>query len=233
MSGLAAADGPPSPGHGRWYQDACGAAFALEMLGERWSLLIVREMMLGPRRFGELRAALPPLSAKVLAERLGTLEANGIVKRLHLPSSMMAQAYGLTEWGRATEPLLLELVRWGVRSPRHDPYLPFTPVALMLSFRALIDRRKAQGLDLLVAFEIGRHHFVACLQDGDLGIRPAYAGDAPSDLLFKASHAGDFLPVFYGKKSLEEAGGKLTISGDPRTAAQFLDLFMLPPKIVV
>ena len=64
---------PPPAAHGRWYDDACGTAFGLELLGERWSLLIVRELFFGPRRFSDIRAELPGISAKVLTERLAGL----------------------------------------------------------------------------------------------------------------------------------------------------------------
>lgn len=221
-----AADGP----HGRWYGDACGAAFAMELIGERWSLLIVREMMLGARRFSELRAALPGLSAKVLTERLETLEATGIVERSYRKPPVAAQVYGLTEWGRALEPVLQELGRWAVSSPLHDPRLPLTPVALMLSMRTMLDSDKADGLELWIAFDVGAQHFAGRLRDGDLAIHPIGEGMASPDLRFSASEASDFLPIFYGKRSPEEAGGKLKVEGDPALTRRFIDLFSLPPK---
>lgn len=205
----------------------------MELIGERWSLLIVREMMLGARRFSELRAALPHLSAKVLTERLETLEATGIVERSYRKPPIAAQVYGLTEWGRALEPVLQELGRWAVRSPLHDPALPLTPVALMLSMRTMIDPRKAGGLELWIAFDVGEQHFAGRLRDGDLAIHPVGEGMASPDLRFAAREARDFLPVFYGKRGLEETGNKLTIEGDPDVARRFLDLFSLPPKCSV
>lgn len=222
-------DGAGTP-HGKWYADACGAAFAMELIGERWSLLIVREMMLGARRFGELRAALPNLSAKVLTERLETLEATGIVERSWRKPPVAAQVYGLTEWGRALEPVLQELGRWAVRSPLHDPALPLTPVALMLSMRTMLDAEKAEGLELWIAFDVGDQHFAGRLRDSDLAIHPIGEGMASPDLRFTAPEAADFLPVFYGKRSPEEAGSRLLTEGDPALAQRFIDLFSLPPK---
>ncbi len=219
--------------HGRWYEDACGGSLALELIGERWSLLIVREMLLGPRRFNELRAALPTLSAKVLTERLGSLEISGIVRRTKLAPPASVQVYGLTEWGHGLEPVLLELVRWGLRSPGHDPALAFTPVSLMLSLRALFDRPRAGDLSLLAAFDIGDQKFAAQLRQGELEVRSAGEGAIEPDLRFSAATASDFLPVFYGKRSVEEAGGKLAIDGNPTTAARFIDLFALPAKFRV
>src|SRR5688572_1712143 len=85
--------------HGKWYADACGTAFAMELVGERWSILIIRELMLGGRRFSDLRASLPGISAKVLSERLGGLEQAGVLVRRKLPPPAATQVYELTEWG--------------------------------------------------------------------------------------------------------------------------------------
>ncbi len=217
--------------HGRWYNDACGLAFGLELIGERWSLLVIRELMLGARRFNELRSALPALSAKVLTERLEGLEASGIVERSYLPAPVAAQVYGLTAWGRELEPAMLELVRWALRSPRHDHTLPFTPVSFMLSMRAMIDVEKVGDLALWIAFDIGDQHFAGRLRQFDLTIHPAGDGLPAPDLRFSAQSASDFLPVFYGRKTPEEAGGKLAVEGDPTLVRRFLDLFRLPDRL--
>src|SRR3546814_8454039 len=90
-------------------------AHGLELLGDRWALFIVRELMLGARRFGDLRADLPGISANVLTQRLSELEANGIVVRSKLPPPASVQVYELTEWGYAAEPIVQELGRWAAR----------------------------------------------------------------------------------------------------------------------
>src|ERR1700741_3963444 len=102
----------PTGRHGRWYDDACGTAFALELIGERWALLIVRELMLGPRRFNDLRGALPAISAKVLTERLEGLERAGVLARRRLPPPVASRVYELTEWGYRAEEVILALGRW-------------------------------------------------------------------------------------------------------------------------
>lgn len=217
--------------HGRWYADACGAAFAMELIGERWTLLIIREMMLGARRFTELRAALPGLSAKTLTERLESLVALGIVERRQLPPPASARVYALTEWGQGLEPVMQELGRWSVRSPLHDPRLMMTPVALMLSMRTMLAAERVGDLDLWIAFEIAGQHFAGRLARGELTIHPGGARLAAPDLRFTAPDAGDFLPVLYGKKSPEECGSRLIVEGDPALAARFIALFELPPKL--
>lgn len=215
--------------HGRWYGDACGAAFAMELIGERWMLLVIRELMLGGRRFSDIRASLPGLSAKTLTERLETLQGLGIVERFRLPQAGV-QVYRLTEWGLGLEPVMQELGRWSVRSPLHDPGLMLTPVSLMLSLRTMLQPERIGDLDLQVAFEAGDARFAGHLRGRELAIRPGEGAAAP-DLRFRAPSASDFLPVFYGKRTPEEAGGRLAIEGDPQLARRFIELFALPAKV--
>lgn len=204
----------------------------MELIGERWSVLIVRELMLGPRRFGEIRAALTGLSAKTLTDRLEGLERLGVVMRERSPPPGPVQLYSLSEWGKELEPVLQALGRWAMRTPLHDHTLPLTPVAFMLSLRTMLVPERAGGLDLTVAFDIGGAQFVARLADRALAVEPAgRAGDATADLHFAAAAAGSFLPVFYGKVAADEGGGGLLARGDRSLAARFIGLFSLPPKL--
>lgn len=216
--------------HGKWYGDACAAAFGMELIGERWTLPIIRELMLGGRRFSDIRASLPGLSAKTLTERLETLQAQGIARRAHLPPPASVQVYELTEWGRGLEPVLQELGRWAVRSPTHDPTLPLTATSLMLSLRTMLDPAKIGDLELWIAFDVGDERFAGRLRGRELAIHPAGAGVMAPDLRFSAPSANDFLPVFYGKRDPAEAGGRLVVEGDAALARRFIDLFALPEK---
>src|SRR3954447_23862520 len=100
----------------RTYGDRCGIARALDAVGERWALLVVRELLLGPKRFTDLRAGLPGASPNVLAQRLRELEAAGVVERQTLPPPAAAQVYALTARGAALEPVILALGRWGAEA---------------------------------------------------------------------------------------------------------------------
>lgn len=224
------AAGPPA--HGRWYQDACAASFAFELIGERWSLHVMRELMLGPRRFSDIRAALPGISAKVLTERLTRLEELGVLTRRKLPPPVALQVYELTEWGYLAEPVMQELGRWSVRSPLHDPALPLTAVSAMLSLRTMIDPAKAAGLTAWIGFAFGDDRFLARLADGTLTIRRADSL-ADAQAIFRAPAAGAILPLFYGKRDPDEvnAAAGLTIEGDRDLALRFAGIFALPPKI--
>jgi DNA-binding HxlR family transcriptional regulator len=218
--------------HGKWYGDACGAAFALELIGERWSLMIIRELMLGARRFSDLRASLPGISAKVLTERLEGLEASGVLLRRKLPAPASGQVYELTEWGYLAEPLMQELGRWAVRSPLHDPRLPITPVAAMLSLRTMIDRDAARSFDAAIGFAIGDDRFDARLAHGELAIRRVDRIADDAQLRFTAPSATGLLYLFYGKMPLADAEREfdLHVEGDAGLAARFIALFHLPAK---
>lgn len=215
----------------RGFDDACGMAHGLELLGDRWALFVVRELMLGPRRFGDLRADLPGISANVLTQRLTELEANGIVVRGKLPPPASVPVYGLSEWGYEAEPIVQELGRWAARSPRHDPTLPISGVSILLSFRTMIDRKAIGDLVLAVGFRFGEEEYLGHLgADGfSVGRGAADAGDivfvgAPSAL------AG----FVYGGAPLADLAesGALRLMGDPALAARFAALFVLPPKFV-
>ncbi|AKH42063.1 DNA-binding HxlR family transcriptional regulator [Altererythrobacter atlanticus] len=218
--------------HGKWYQDACGAAFAFELLGERWSLLIVREMMLGPRRFSELRASLPGLSARVLTERLEGLQASGLLQKRMLPPPASVQVYELTEWGYAAQPAMLELCRWSVRSPAHDPTLHLSPTALMLSLKAMYDPEAGQHFTGQVGFAVSGSEFVAELGEKGMSVR---RGDAEQGrVTFRAELPLPLLRAFYGKAPPEmlEQSGQLEIGKERYLAEAVISKFVFPEKIV-
>jgi DNA-binding HxlR family transcriptional regulator len=214
---------------GLWYADACGAAHGLELVGERWSLLIVRELLLGPRRFGQLRDALPGVSANVLTQRLESLEQSGIVVRRELPPPGNAHVYELTPWGYEAEPILQTLGRWAARSPAHDSSLPLSAVSLLLSFRTMFDAKQAKGLDCKVALQLGPEWFV--LHVTEQGIEIERGSAKALDLTLSAEPVA-LAAVVYGNRPLSEAetAKDLQITGDRTLAKRFVRLFRLPPK---
>ncbi len=222
----------PKEAHGKWYQDACGTAFAMEIVGERWSILIIRELMLGGRRFSDLRASLPGISAKVLTERLAGLEQQGVLARRKLPPPASSQVYELTEWGYLAEPAIQELGRWAARSPEHNPQLPLSPVSFMLSLRTMIDHAAARLIDVTVGVTVGGESFVAELRDGRMPVRRS-EGPGPADVWFSADEPLPLLRVFYGKRPLDEAlaDGSVGLAGDKPLAERFVALFALPEKV--
>src|SRR5687768_2289947 len=154
----------------RRYDDACAAAHGMDLIGERWSMPLIRELLLGPRRFSDLRASLHGISANVLTQRLEGLEAAGVLVRRKLPPPASAQVYELTEWGYESEPIFQALGRWAARSPLHDPTLPFSTASFLLSLRTMLDSEPAEGLEARVGFRLGEETFLAQLADGRIEI---------------------------------------------------------------
>ncbi|WP_339871624.1 winged helix-turn-helix transcriptional regulator [uncultured Brevundimonas sp.] len=213
----------------RWYDDACGTAHALELVGERWSLLILREMMFGPRRFGDIRAALPGLSANILTQRLETLETHGLVERSKLPPPASVQVYGLTPWGYEADQLLIVLGRWAARSPGHDPTLPLSKTSLMLSFRTMFQAGMAGDADMTVGFQLDDETFRVRIDHGVLVPERGGIDDAGVTFITTPEAMAAYV---YGKVPLEalEAGGGVRIAGDRALAVTFQTFFALPPK---
>lgn len=215
--------------HGKWYDDACGTAFALELLGERWALLIIRELMFGGRRFSDLRGGLPGISAKVLTERLEGLERAGILERRQLPPPVSAQVYELTAWGYEAEESIQALGRFAARSPDHDPTLPLSAASLMMSFRTMFDASRAKGLALTGTILVGSETFQVEVRGGKL--RANRGAPDRSDFTFAAPAAPPIAAAIYGKVPFAElAPMGLEPAGDLTQAAAFIDLFHLPPK---
>jgi len=204
----------------------------MELVGERWTLLIVRELMLGARRFSDLRASLPGISAKTLTERLVALESAKVLARRQLPPPGKAQVYELTQWGYAAEPLIQELGRWAAQSSAHDPTLPLSPVSLMLSLRTMVPHaRLAQFARRIVGFAIGDNTFVAEPTARELPIRRSPVKHA--DAVFRAPEASVIARGIYaGIPWTElEAGAGLSIEGNRELAMRFVSLFKLPPPL--
>ncbi len=218
--------------HGRWYDDACGTAFAMELLGERWTLLIIRELMLGARRFSDLRASLPGISAKTLTERLASLEKGGVIVRRQLPPPGRAQVYELTAWGYAAEPLIQEAGRWAAQSSAHDPTLPLSPVSLMLSLRTMVPHaRLAQFARRTFGFAVGEDQFLVEPTMRELPIRRAPVRQA--DAVFRASDAATIAAGIYAGVPWAdlERDTDLAIEGNRDLGLRFVSIFKLPPKL--
>lgn len=217
---------------GRDYENqVCSIASALEVVGERWSLLIVRELMFGGRRFSELRAGLPGISANILTLRLERLERVGILQRRMLAPPASAQIYELTSWGYEAEIVLQELGRWATRSPLHDPTLPLSSASIIMSFRTMYSRERAKGKAATIGFRFGVDGFV--VDFGPEGVRARRA--EPHDCaLTVATNPTSLASLVYGGRPVAEAkvAGELTLTGDRALFDRFITWFPLPEKIV-
>src|SRR2546423_8887479 len=127
----------------RIHDDGCGIAHATELLGQRWALIVIRELLLGPKRFTDLRTGIPDISPNVLGQRLRELESAGIVRRRRLAPPAAAQVYELTDWGRELEPAILALGRWASGSPSFPAGAEMGPDSLVLALKSTFQPEKA------------------------------------------------------------------------------------------
>ena len=216
----------------RTYDDGCAAAHALDLVGERWALLVVRELLLGPKRFTDLKSGLPHASPNVLAQRLRDLEAAGVVRRGKLPPPAASRIYELTEWGRDLEPVIIALGRWGVRSPTKPPDAELGVDSLILSFRTMFDPDRAEGLDALYEFRLGEDRFRAEVAEGRLKIARGTAEQPNATIEAEAS---TLAALVYDELELDDtlSSGDLGIEGDRALVERFLALFPLPEPAAV
>ena len=213
----------------RSYQDACGMAHALDLVGERWAMHVVRELMLGPKRYSDLRADLPGISTNVLGDRLAALERAGVVRRRRLDPPAASWVYELTDYGADLEPVITVLGRWGARSPSHRPDLPLSVTSFVLSLRTNVDPARTAGLTGSWALTVDGVRLDARVADGAFTVRPGTPA-APDATLAGAPEA--LAGLVYGGRDLGEAvaTGDVTVDGDLDTARRFTRLFVLPAK---
>jgi DNA-binding HxlR family transcriptional regulator len=210
----------------RSYGQYCGVAHALELVGERWALLVVRELILSPKRFTELQRGLPRIPTNVLSARLKELEESAIVRRVVLPRPATGVAYELTEYGQELEDIVLRLAAWGVRSladPRPDDTT--SPEGVLLGLRAAFRPDRAEGLSATYELRVGEFVGHARVADGrlDVALGPAESADVvlETDFAFKRLLTGEVS----ADEAIEE--GIVRVTGDRALFSRFADVFRL------
>jgi DNA-binding HxlR family transcriptional regulator len=211
----------------RTYGDQCGVARALDVVGERWALLVVRELLLGPKRFTDLRSGLPHVGPDILAQRLRELEDSGIVRRRTLPPPAGSRIYELTERGQELEPVILALGRFGSVAPFPPGEAKIGVDAVVLALKTLFAPSAADGLRASYELRLSDQHFGLRVQDGRLDVA---RGGAESPDATIETDPGTLATVLWHGRSLQEArrAGDLAIDGDGRAVERFLGLFPLP-----
>jgi len=212
----------------RSYADACGIARALDIVGERWALMIVRELLLGPKRFTDIRAGLPHLSPDVLAQRLRDLEEADVVEHHKLPPPASVQVYELTPRGLALEPVLIALGRWGgvfAAPPCEGQGMSLD--AHLVSLRTLFDPALAGDFAADVELRLAGQRFRVVVGGGRVEV--ARGPSAAPDAVIECDPA-TLIAVLHGHRTLADAvgAGDLTIGGDAAVAERFVGLFPLP-----
>jgi DNA-binding HxlR family transcriptional regulator len=214
----------------RLYYDGCAAAHGLDLVGERWALLVVRELMLGPKRFTDLRDGLPQASPNVLAQRLRDLEQAGVVQRRRLPPPAASAVYELTEWGLELEPVLQSLGRWASRSPLMPDGASIGLDSFVLALRTMFNAAVAEGVTASYELRLGVHTFRVRIADGEFDVTRGTA-EHPNAVIIGEVEA--LAGVVFGGRPLSDAirDGDLELSGDTDAVARFVTLFPLPDRV--
>jgi DNA-binding HxlR family transcriptional regulator len=210
----------------RTYGDACAAAHALDVVGERWALLVVRELLLGPKRFTDLRAGLPHVSPNVLGQRLRELERDGVVRRRKLGPPAGARVYELTGWGQQLEPVLTHLGRWGLRSPAFGGG-PVSVDSLMLALRGLFDPQASGGLTASYQLRFGADRLTVRVGDGQIVVQ---RGEVAAPDVTLDTDPPTFAALLARRACVAGAAatGHLKLTGDARLAQRLFEVCPVP-----
>jgi DNA-binding HxlR family transcriptional regulator len=211
----------------RTYHDRCGMARALDVIGERWALHVVRELLLGPKRFTDLRAGLTGISSRVLSERLDELERVAVVQRRRLAPPAGSWVYELTDWGSELGVVIDQIGRWGARSPYLDEHATISPDALAISFRNMFNPKAASGTLGTYEIHTGEDSFVVEVRGGKIKVARGHS-DAPDVVLTGEVEPIGRLIYFGGDLDDMLAAGEIGVEGNLAAMAQFLTLFGLP-----
>lgn len=215
----------------RTYQQYCPMAYSLDIIGERWTLLIIRELLFGPRRFTDLHEGLPGVGSNLLSQRLKDLEQANIIERSKLPPPARTDAYRLTEAGRDLEPVMIALLQWGKRflqmsPPEGDIH---SVMSLMCGLKEIFQPHLAQDTRLTTEMHIDAEVFRIRIREGMLDIRQGLADEA--DLIFQVSL--DTLLLLLGEIMLPQEAidsGMLLVShGNHDMVKSFWNLFEPSP----
>jgi DNA-binding HxlR family transcriptional regulator len=212
----------------RTYGDGCAIARGLDVVGERWALLVVRELLLGPKRYTDLRNGLPNASPNVLSERLRELERDGVVRRRKLPPPAGSRIYELTDWGRQLEQIVISLGHWGARSPAPPPGdAPVGVDSMILALRSRFDPAAAHGLNAGYELRLGEDRFRIEVADDEIELARGSAEHADAVI---DTDPGTLAAVVWGGQRLADAqrSAKMTIEGDKSAVERFVRLFPIP-----
>lgn len=211
----------------RSYSDSCGVARALDLIGERWALLLIRDLLLGPKRFTDLRAGLPHIGPDVLSQRLRELEQAGLVVRETLPPPAASRVYRLTARGAALEPVVIELGRWGSEAPFPTTPGELSPDSLALALKTTFSPAAAGSLELTVALSLDGQPFQLRVAGGQLALA---RGTAVHPELTISAGTGALTQVLWHGRPLGDAvrSEEIAVTGSRRDVNRFLRTFVIP-----
>jgi DNA-binding HxlR family transcriptional regulator len=211
------------------YNQYCGLAYALDIVGERWTLLIVRELMAGPRRFKDLMAGLPGISTNLLTERLKHLEQQGLLTRRVLPPPAGSTVYELTELGLALEPALLELGKWGSQfvPPSAGGAALLNVGSYALTLKTFFRPKLAQNVDETYELHIDNEVLQVQIKAGEIHVQQG--NGLTVEAIFETdmpTYLGLLLRQIQPDQAISQ--GLIQVEGDPAALGRFLNLCGLP-----
>lgn len=213
----------------RSYSDACGITRALDLIGERWAIPVIRELMFGPRRYSDLAAALPGVSTNILGNRLKELTQSGVILKKRLPPPAATNVYELTAWGASLETVLIELGRWGASTPYDLEQQTFGAVSFALSLKTTFAPDQAAGVSSSIRLTMNEDIFDADIHNSQLSIQRASsdATDAEAEVRGTAPHLAQ---LFYSPITVEAAHdqGDIQVNGETPLVSTFISCFQVP-----
>ena len=211
----------------RTYGEACAIAHALDLVGERWALLVIRELLIGPKRFTDLKRGLPNASPNVISERLRELERAGVVKRDKLPPPASSRVYALTDWGRELEAIVLALGRWATGSPSLPLEGPMGADSVVLALKGRVDPDGADGLQASYELRFGEDRFRLAVSGDAIDVARGGA-DQPDAMI--DTDPGTLFAVVWKGLPLDDAlrSGDLAVEGDTEAVERLVRHFARP-----
>jgi DNA-binding HxlR family transcriptional regulator len=209
----------------RSYNQFCALAFALDVIGERWSMLIIRELLAGPRRYKDLMEGLPEISTNLLSDRLKTLEQQGIISRRALTFPAGTYIYALTPTGRALEKSLVELGRWGAQflPSSLEGFIPPSTGSTALAIKAFFRPEQAQGIREIYELHLGAQVLQIQVEEGDIDVQEGQTLE-PTARFY--TDLPSYMAVFSGQLDIDDAisAGMFRVEGDLEALRRFLKL---------
>lgn len=197
----------------RQYHGGCAVAHALDQLGHRWTIPVIKELLFGGMRFSALKTRLPGIGPNVLIQRLTELEEIGLVRKRELLEPAPVSIYELTEEGLGGRPLIVALARWAVHSPAYEVFQPLSPASLMVLLEARLNPDAASGLECGIEFRVGHERFIATLSGRTISIDRDETKDTAATISGSTASICQFL--FGGAPiGLLESDGRISTSGD-------------------
>lgn len=212
----------------RSYKQNCPLALSLDLIGERWTLLIIRELLMGPKRYKDIIEALSGIGTNLLAARLKALVRSGTIQKEVLPAPASSFVYQLTERGKALEAPMMALMRWGTEyAGAYKAKATSRTEWVLLGMKAAFDAKASEGFNVCSSFDVGGFLFHIRIFDSRLEIESGAMRDARARV---TTDEKTFVALAFGKKSLKEvlAKGKLKIEGSGLAVVRIIGLLKIP-----